>query len=109
MNSFKATEKCIDYHPDNDVDVKLDPNHTHFILADNGTTGKFGVEIEFRSNLENKLKNCMESEKIPLILIVVQGGPNTLGTVLRAVENDVPILVLDVPMTYMINISSAII
>ena len=51
----------------------------------------------------------MESEKIPLILIIVQGEPNTLGTVLRAVENDVPILVLDVPMTYMINISSAII
>lgn len=90
-----ATEKCIDYHPEPGNDVKLDPNHTHFILADDGSTGKFGVEIEFRSNLEKKLKNCLVSEKIPTILIVVQGGHNTLGTVMKAVENDVPILVLE--------------
>ena len=30
----------------------LDPNHTHFILVDNGTVGKYGVEITLRSSLE---------------------------------------------------------
>ena len=30
----------------------LDHNHTHFLLVDNGTEGKFGVEIPFRSALE---------------------------------------------------------
>ena len=30
----------------------LDHNHTHFLLVDNGTEGKYGVEIPFRSALE---------------------------------------------------------
>ena len=30
----------------------LDKNHTHFILVDNGTSGKFGTEIDFRSDFE---------------------------------------------------------
>ena len=30
----------------------LDKNHTHFLLIDNGTDGKFGTEIKFRSELE---------------------------------------------------------
>lgn len=30
----------------------LDPNHTHFILVDDGTTAKFGREIKFRAALE---------------------------------------------------------
>ena len=30
----------------------LDPNHTHFLLVDNGTTGNFGVEIKLRGRVE---------------------------------------------------------
>jgi len=30
----------------------LDHNHTHFLLADNGTRGKFGVDIPLRASLE---------------------------------------------------------
>ena len=30
----------------------LDPNHTHFILVDNGTQGKFATEIDFRAEFE---------------------------------------------------------
>ncbi len=30
------------------TDVLLDPNHTHFILVDDGSEGQFGKEIEFR-------------------------------------------------------------
>ena len=30
----------------------LDYNHTHFLLADNGTEGKFGVDIPLRAALE---------------------------------------------------------
>ena len=33
----------------------LDPNHTHFILCDNGTEHRFAVEIPFRAKLENEL------------------------------------------------------
>lgn len=34
---------------------RLDPNHTHFILVDDGTTGNFGVEIKLRSRLEKEI------------------------------------------------------
>ena len=30
----------------------LDSNHSHFILVDNGTEGKYGVEIGLRSRFE---------------------------------------------------------
>lgn len=35
----------------------LDPNHTHFVLVDNGTQHHFGVEIPFRARMENSIAN----------------------------------------------------
>ncbi len=32
--------------------ASLDPNHTHFVLVDDGSVGKYGVEIQLRSKLE---------------------------------------------------------
>ena len=37
--------------------VLLDPNHTHFILADNGTEGQFGVEIKLRGKMEKEISD----------------------------------------------------
>lgn len=39
----------------------LDHNHTHFILVDDGTDGKFGVEIEFRAKLESYISSIVET------------------------------------------------
>ena len=37
----------------------LDCNHSHFLLADNGTQNVYGVEIELRAKLEVSLmQNC---------------------------------------------------
>lgn len=117
-------------------DVLLDPNHTHFILVDDGTEGQFGKEIEFRAQLEAELqkgkslryyetkremrlktssksfisdqedendsKEIDKTETVPMILIVVQGGPNTLITVEHSLRKSVPVLVLAV--IYEINI-----
>ena len=33
----------------------LDPNHTHFILVDNGTEKQFGVEIKLRGKVEKAI------------------------------------------------------
>ena len=33
----------------------LDPNHSHFILVDDGTQHKFGVEISLRARVEKKI------------------------------------------------------
>ncbi len=87
--------------------TELDQNHTHFILVDDGSVGEYGVEIDFRAELESKLqeerrydhdRNSFDetdrTEKIPMILIVVQGGPRTLETVVKSINKDVPVLVL---------------
>jgi hypothetical protein len=36
-------------------EVELEPNHTHFILVDDGTSGDFGGEMNLRSDLEFEL------------------------------------------------------
>ena len=33
-------------------DILLNPNHSHFVFVDDGTIGKFGVEIDLRSQFE---------------------------------------------------------
>jgi hypothetical protein len=38
----------------------LDPNHSHFLLFDNGTAGSFGTEIETRKKLESALGDRKE-------------------------------------------------
>lgn len=38
-------------------EFSLDPNHSHFILVDNGTQHTFGVEIPFRARLEKEVAN----------------------------------------------------
>lgn len=101
--------------------VFLDPNHTHFVLVDDGSEGNFGKEIEFRAHLEAELRrgkppeyyekkrkglqksssssikeDSQKENSIPMILIVVQGGPNTLLTVEESLKKNLPVLVLAV-------------
>ncbi|XP_021362499.1 transient receptor potential cation channel subfamily M member 2-like isoform X2 [Mizuhopecten yessoensis] len=78
----------------------LDPNHTHFILVDNGTQHNFGVEIPFRAELEQTVANMKtdaskDAVSVPIVLLVLQGGPNTLQTVKQAVHNNTPIVVVE--------------
>ena len=143
MDSKDSNQEVAELDSNQGKGAELDPNHTHFILIDdgrrvenvinNGTISQefkipFGGEIEFRGNLEKELRegksekfyrdrhnvtssaknsysrrsqvNLIELKKdeIPMVLIVVEGGPNTLKTVKEAVEKNVPILVLAVSL-----------
>ncbi|CAH1239415.1 TRPM2 [Branchiostoma lanceolatum] len=79
----------------------LDPNHTHFILVDDGTTGKFrGADVKARTRLEEYIMEQMTGEgrqdlKIPVVLLVVQGGEKTLKNVKKAVEKKIPVVIVD--------------
>jgi transient receptor potential cation channel subfamily M protein 2 len=78
-------------------DVLLDTNHNNFILVDDGTVGRFGREIDFRADFEDELtKSGTQANKVPTVLIVVNGGEGTIKTVAEAIKNDVPVLVLSV-------------
>ena len=55
----------------------LDFNHSHFILINNTENKGWGSEIEMRASIEKRLS---EKLAVPNVLLVVQGGRNTLTT-----------------------------
>ncbi|XP_076450410.1 transient receptor potential cation channel subfamily M member-like 2 [Babylonia areolata] len=80
----------------------LDHNHTHFLLVDDGSEGKFGTEIKFRSKLESYISQKVEtgvtetqSVNVPSVLIVVEGGINTMKTVRESITRKIPVVVID--------------
>ncbi|KAL5255510.1 hypothetical protein ACHWQZ_G010918 [Mnemiopsis leidyi] len=74
----------------------LDPNHTHFLLVDDGTQYKYGKEIKFRALLEQKLSERYREGNftLPQICILVEGGPNSIKTLLETVKLGNPGLVI---------------
>uniref|UniRef100_A0A8C5MWU9 Transient receptor potential cation channel subfamily M member 2 n=1 Tax=Leptobrachium leishanense TaxID=445787 RepID=A0A8C5MWU9_9ANUR len=78
----------------------LDNNHTHFILVDDGTHGRYGVEIPLRARLEKYIsEQTMEKEgtaiKIPIVCVVLEGGPGTLDTIYNAMYNNTPCVIVE--------------
>lgn len=70
---------------------------------DDGTFRKFGTEIEFRGQFEKTIAREMtnadsaaSATNVPVVCIVVEGGPGTLVTVRAAIDNHTPVVVLDV-------------
>lgn len=101
----------------NKKDACLQPNHTHFILVDNCQLNTFGGEIKLRNEIEKEISSYDHSEqtlfntrksqysygkqsaplnkKIPVVLIVIGGGPNTFEMCLEAVKNQSPVLFIE--------------
>lgn len=99
---FPATYSLEDVSEVKGRDVPLDHNHTHFILVDDGSEGKFGGEIEFRTTFERYISEKVEtgvaetqSVNVPVVMLVVEGGVNTMKTVWQATEQNIPVLVLN--------------
>ena len=62
--------------------VELDPNHSHFILVDNGVEGEaaIGSEMRVRSGLEEEVCKANPLEEflaVPMVLLVVGGNWST--------------------------------
>ncbi|XP_077473871.1 transient receptor potential cation channel subfamily M member 2 [Stigmatopora argus] len=80
---------------------RLDNNHTHFLLVDDGTHARYGVEVNLRSQLEKyisgqTLGHCKTAGvTIPVVLVVLDGGAGTLNTIYTAMLNDTPCVVLE--------------
>ena len=74
------------------VEGRLNPYHTHQILVDAGpATGTWGSEIGLRSRLE---RTYATQKGVPVVLLVVQGGPNTVDMMLASAQLGCPLLVL---------------
>uniref|UniRef100_A0A3Q2YLD3 Transient receptor potential cation channel, subfamily M, member 2 n=1 Tax=Hippocampus comes TaxID=109280 RepID=A0A3Q2YLD3_HIPCM len=98
-----SSQGCFPAHYPMDVKGRLpclDNNHTHFLLVDDGTYGRYGVEIDLRSRLEKfisqkTLGNKAVGVTIPAVCVVLDGGGGTLNTIYTAMLNDTPCVVLE--------------
>ncbi|XP_061172975.1 transient receptor potential cation channel subfamily M member 3-like isoform X2 [Saccostrea echinata] len=82
----------------------LNSNHSYFLLVDNGTVGKYGGEIIFRKRLERfiaqqkiSITSGVKGRGVPVICVVLEGGANTIRSVLEYVTDKppVPVVVCD--------------
>ncbi|KAM5298373.1 transient receptor potential cation channel subfamily M member 6 [Ctenodactylus gundi] len=73
--------------------------HSHFILSDDGTVGKYGNEMKLRRNLEKylslqKIHSCSR-QGVPVVGLVVEGGPNVILAVWEIVKDKDPVVVCE--------------
>ncbi|XP_021505346.2 transient receptor potential cation channel subfamily M member 2 isoform X4 [Meriones unguiculatus] len=78
----------------------LDSNHSHFILVDDGTHGQYGVEIPLRTKLEKFISEQTKERggvaiRIPIVCVVLEGGPGTLHTIYNAITNGTPCVIVE--------------
>ena len=100
---YNPNEPATPYAPDDPTsdswfNMPLDPNTTHFVLVDKELEVRDGKE-EFPMGKELQLRAAIEQEyaklmRIPIIQLIVQGGPGTLEGCLNTMLAGVPVLVL---------------
>ncbi|KAL0607095.1 Transient receptor potential cation channel subfamily M member 6 [Plecturocebus cupreus] len=77
----------------------LNSMHSHFILSDDGTVGKYGNEMKLRRNLEKYLSlqkiHCCSRQGVPMVGLVVEGGPNVILSVWETVKDKDPVVVCE--------------
>ncbi|CAF1621290.1 unnamed protein product [Rotaria magnacalcarata] len=93
------------------ISYPLDPNHTHFILLDDncgasddkwkqyGFPVRADLTIQLRAEIEQEARyssRYRQNYKIPIIQILIEGGPSSLLTVVEAVTHETPVIVIEV-------------
>ena len=83
-------EYCLDSYLVKKGCVFLDSNHSHFVLVDDGSDKKFGIEVAFRQMIEKHI-----NANVPTVLIVVEGDAATLDTVHNTcVKGHIPCVII---------------
>jgi transient receptor potential cation channel subfamily M protein 3 len=76
----------------------LNRHNAYFLLADDGTTGKCGAELVLRRELEKYIFTNIShpgfQHGIPMVCVMVGGGPDTITTVVRYVMGTPPVPVV---------------
>ncbi|XP_059500641.1 transient receptor potential cation channel subfamily M member 6-like isoform X4 [Stegostoma tigrinum] len=78
--------------------TSLNSKHSHFILVDDGTVGKYGNEMRLRRNLEKYIAlqriHTRMGQGVPVVGLVIEGGPNVILTVWEYVRDTPPVPVV---------------
>uniref|UniRef100_A0A7N8Y7F9 Transient receptor potential cation channel subfamily M member 7-like n=1 Tax=Mastacembelus armatus TaxID=205130 RepID=A0A7N8Y7F9_9TELE len=88
--------------------------HSHFLLVDDGTVGKYGAEVQLRRDLEKHINlqriharkksskyifsqhnnaHCI-GQGVPVVALIFEGGPNVILTVLEYLQESPPVPVV---------------
>ncbi|XP_075287463.1 transient receptor potential cation channel subfamily M member 7 isoform X1 [Opisthocomus hoazin] len=72
--------------------------HSHFVLVDDGTVGKYGAEVKLRRELEKTINlqriHARIGQGVPVVALVFEGGPNVILTVLDFLQESPPVPVV---------------
>ncbi|XP_048025456.1 transient receptor potential cation channel subfamily M member 7 isoform X1 [Megalobrama amblycephala] len=72
--------------------------HSHFILVDDGTVGKYGAEVKLRRELEKHINlqriHARIGQGVPVVALIFEGGPNVILTVLDYLQESPPVPVV---------------
>ncbi|XP_024909002.1 transient receptor potential cation channel subfamily M member 6 isoform X5 [Cynoglossus semilaevis] len=78
--------------------ASLNRFHSHFLLVDDGTLGKYGCQQGLRRNLEKQIQlqriHPRLNHGVPVLCVVIEGGPALVSTVLDYVSRAPPVPVL---------------
>ena len=91
-NYFKDCEYDLSQINETGDEIALNSGHNHFILVDDGSERRFGVEIAFRTALET----FIQQDSVPMVLIVVEGGQGSNETVYNALLQKTPVILVKV-------------
>ncbi|XP_027836600.2 transient receptor potential cation channel trpm [Aphis gossypii] len=76
----------------------LNNRHTYFLLVDDGTSGRYGAEIELRKKLEKYISiqklHPSAHYSTPVVCLVIEGGTHTIRAVLEYVTDTPPVPVV---------------
>ncbi|KAF7667896.1 hypothetical protein LDENG_00042370 [Lucifuga dentata] len=75
--------------------ICLNGFHSHFLLVDDGTLGKHGCQQGLRRRLEKYIRlqkiHPRLNQRVPVVCLVVEGGPGVISTVLDYVSSVPPV------------------
>ena len=110
---FVYTGTC-DPEKEGPAGARLDPNHSHYVLIDDGTEQTFGSEVALRSELlkffsfRDDISTCStevltdillarppdEKRSVPVVCLVYGGGVNSFKTIADHMSSHDPVLVI---------------
>nr|XP_040051494.1 transient receptor potential cation channel subfamily M member 7 isoform X3 [Gasterosteus aculeatus aculeatus] len=72
--------------------------HSHFLLVDDGTVGKYGAEVQLRRDLEKHINlqriHARIGQGVPVVALIFEGGPNVILTVRDYLQESPPVPVV---------------
>nr|WDP79899.1 transient receptor potential cation channel subfamily M member 1-2 [Apostichopus japonicus] len=77
--------------------VSLNPNHTHFLLIDDGLHDKYGADTGFRPLVESAINKPQEEcgLGVPVVLLALEGGIDVIVAAKNAIQHRIPIVICE--------------